>query len=113
MMINGTVISASSLMETFSLQREVAKGAISIKTNPMDNDVGMGSFTELMKQKVSAVNEAQNYSSNLMKAVDSGRSDDLVGAMVASQKASLSFSAMMQIRNRLVQAFDDVIKMPI
>jgi flagellar hook-basal body complex protein FliE len=113
MMINGAVISASSLMETFSLQREVAKGAISIKTNPMDNDVGMGSFTELMKQKVSAVNEAQNYSSNLMKAVDSGRSDDLVGAMVASQKASLSFSAMMQIRNRLVQAFDDVIKMPI
>jgi flagellar hook-basal body complex protein FliE len=48
-----------------------------------------------------------------MAAVDSGKSDDLVGAMVASQKASLSFATMLQIRNRLVQAFDDVMKMPI
>lgn len=112
-MVNGTMISPNSLMETLSLHREVAKGAINIRTNPADNDMAIGSFTDLMKQKVSAVNEAQNHSSNLMKAVDAGKSDDLVGAMVASQKASLSFSAMIQIRNRLVQAFDDVMKMPI
>ena len=66
-----------------------------------------------MSQKVTAINTDQNTSSALMRAVDSGQSDDLVGAMVATQKASLSFSAMVQIRNRLVQAFDDVMKMPI
>jgi flagellar hook-basal body complex protein FliE len=94
-MVNDTRISSTSLMETLNLQREMAKGAISIKPNFADNEMAIGSF------------------SDLMKAVDSGKSDDLVGAMVASQKASLSFSAMIQIRNRLVQAFDDVIKMPV
>ncbi|MBB1268375.1 flagellar hook-basal body complex protein FliE [Shewanella sp. SR44-3] len=112
-MVNGTAISSTSLMETLNLHREMAKGAISIKPNFSDNEMAVGSFADLMKQKVASVNEAQNHSSNLMKAVDSGKSDDLVGAMVASQKASLSFSAMIQIRNRLVQAFDDVIKMPV
>ena len=34
--------------------------------------------------------------SALMTAVDTGKSDDLVGAMVASQKASISFSALVQ-----------------
>ncbi|AVV85030.1 flagellar hook-basal body protein FliE [Shewanella putrefaciens] len=62
---------------------------------------------------MAAVNQDQNQSSMAMTAVDSGKSDDLVGAMVASQKASLSFATMLQIRNRLVQAFDDVMKMPI
>ncbi|MGI1944941.1 flagellar hook-basal body complex protein FliE [Shewanella glacialipiscicola] len=112
-MSNGAIVSSNMLMETLSLQREVAKGAISITPNPTDNGMAYGSFTALMKSKVSAVNQDQNQSSMLMAAVDSGKSDDLVGAMVASQKASLSFATMLQIRNRLVQAFDDVIKMPV
>ncbi|MGI2066146.1 flagellar hook-basal body complex protein FliE [Shewanella sp. MF08487] len=112
-MSNGAIVSSNMLMETLSLQREVAKGAINITPNPTDNGMAYGSFTALMKSKVSAVNQDQNQSSMLMAAVDSGKSDDLVGAMVASQKASLSFATMLQIRNRLVQAFDDVIKMPV
>ncbi|MCL1147739.1 flagellar hook-basal body complex protein FliE [Shewanella marinintestina] len=91
----------------------MAKGAIKVGPNPRDFGFQPASFTELMKQKVSAINADQNASSALVRAVDSGQSSDLVGAMVASQKASLSFSAMIQIRNRLVQAFDDVMKMPI
>lgn len=112
-MSNGAIGSSSMLMETLNIHREVAKGAINITSNPADNGMAYGSFTELIKSKVSAVNQDQNQSSMAMAAVDSGKSDDLVGAMVASQKASLSFATMLQIRNRLVQAFDDVIKMPI
>ncbi|GIU41464.1 flagellar hook-basal body complex protein FliE [Shewanella algidipiscicola] len=112
-MVNGTHVSSTGLLDTLSVHREIAKGAINISANPADNGMAVGSFTELMKHKISAINQDQNHSSMMMKAVDSGASDDLVGAMVASQKASLSFSAMMQIRNRLVQAFDDVMKMPL
>ncbi|MCE9686243.1 MULTISPECIES: flagellar hook-basal body complex protein FliE [Shewanella] len=112
-MVNGTSVSPNALMDTLSIHREIAKGAISIATNPADNGMAVGSFTELIKHKIAEINQDQNHSSMLMRAVDSGKSDDLVGAMVASQKASLSFSTMIQIRNRLVQAFDDVMKMPV
>ncbi|MGL5186469.1 MAG: flagellar hook-basal body complex protein FliE, partial [Plesiomonas shigelloides] len=40
-------------------------------------------------------------------------SQDLVGAMVASQKASLSFTALVQVRQKLMTAYDDVMKMPV
>ncbi|RYV00787.1 flagellar hook-basal body complex protein FliE [Shewanella sp. OPT22] len=102
-----------SLLQQLDRYKEVAKGEITIRRNPDEIGDAQASFSDLMAQKVSAINTDQNTSSALMRAVDSGQSDDLVGAMVASQKASLSFSAMVQIRNRLVQAFDDVMKMPI
>lgn len=106
-------ISASTIMQQLSIHTEMAKGGIKVGPNPRDFGVQPASFTELMQNKVASINADQNASSALVSAVDSGQSDDLVGAMVASQKASLAFSAMIQIRNRLVQAFDDVMKMPI
>lgn len=109
----GTSINPQAMMNTLSIHTEMAKGAIKIAANPKDHGIQAPSFTEVMKEKVAAVNTDQNVSSSLMKAVDTGQSDDLVGAMVASQKASLSFSTMIQIRNRLVQAFDEVMKMPV
>ena len=48
-----------------------------------------------------------------MAAVDSGQSDDLAGAMIESQKASVAFSALLQVRNKLTTAFDDVMRMPL
>ena len=105
--------SSQSLLQQLSRYKEVAAGEINIRRNPDEIGSPSASFAELMSQKVTAINSDQNTASKLMRAVDSGQSDDLVGAMVASQKASLSFSAMVQIRNRLVQAFDDVMKMPI
>jgi flagellar hook-basal body complex protein FliE len=45
--------------------------------------------------------------------VESGRSDDLVGAMLKSQEASLNFNMMMQVRNKVVGAFDELMKLPI
>ncbi|NRD71713.1 flagellar hook-basal body complex protein FliE [Shewanella sp. VB17] len=101
------------MMDTLSIHTEMAKGTIKITANPKDQGIQAPSFTELMESKVAAVNTDQNISSAKIRSVDMGESDDLVGAMVASQKASLSFSAMIQIRNRLVQAFDEVMKMPL
>jgi flagellar hook-basal body complex protein FliE len=46
-----------------------------------------------------------------MTAVDTGQSDDVVGAMVAGQKASLSFSMLMEVRNKVLNGIDDVMRM--
>ncbi|QQX80541.1 flagellar hook-basal body complex protein FliE [Shewanella sp. KX20019] len=112
-MSNASIASAQSMIQQLNIHSEMAQGAIKIGPNPRDFGLQPASFTDLMQNKVSQINTDQNTTSALVRAVDSGESDDLVGAMVASQKASLSFSAMIQIRNRLVQAFDEVMKMPI
>jgi flagellar hook-basal body complex protein FliE len=48
-----------------------------------------------------------------MADVDSGKSDDLVGAMLASQEAGLSFSMLMQVRNKVMGGLDELIKLPL
>lgn len=72
-----------------------------------------GGFMDSFKQAVRDVDSQQREASDRMVAVDSGRSDDLVGAMMMSQEASLSFSALLQVRNKVMGAMDDLIKMPL
>lgn len=74
-------------------------------------DAGMVNFSESLKLALQGVNEKDHAASTLMANVDSGRSDDLVGAMLASQEASLSFSMLMQVRNKVVGAVDELIKL--
>jgi flagellar hook-basal body complex protein FliE len=64
------------------------------------------SFADSFQQAVMGVNEKDRVAN-----VDAGRSDDLVGAMLASQDASLSFSMLMQVRNKVVGAVDELIKL--
>ena len=64
-------------------------------------------------QALKAVDAQQHVASNAMAAVDNGQSDNLAGAMIESQKASVAFSALLQVRNKLTTAFDDVMRMPV
>ncbi|MBX5461003.1 MAG: flagellar hook-basal body complex protein FliE [Steroidobacteraceae bacterium] len=72
-----------------------------------------GGFAERLRQALYDVNAQDRAASEKMADVDAGRSDDLVGAMLASQEASLSFSLLMQTRNKLVGALEDLIKLQI
>jgi flagellar hook-basal body complex protein FliE len=71
------------------------------------------SFAQSMKDAVGKVNEADAAAAQKMADVDSGASDDLVGAMLSSQEAGLSFSMLMQVRNKVMGAMDELIKLPL
>lgn len=67
-------------------------------------------FAKAFQDVVRAVDNQQHHASALTKAVGSGQSDDLVGAMIESQKASISFSALLQVRNKLTGAFEEIMR---
>ena len=71
------------------------------------------SFADSMQAAFAGVNADDRAAAQKMAAVDSGQSDDLVGAMLASQQANLSFSMLVQVRNKVVGAVDELIKLPI
>lgn len=72
------------------------------------------SFATLLKGAVDKVNEHQSDASRLREAYERGDPGvDLPQVMIQAQKASVSFQAMTQVRNRLVTAYEDVMKMPI
>ncbi len=72
------------------------------------------SFSKLMAQAVNKVNDLQMESGRLSTALERGESEvTLTQAMIASQKASVAFQAMTQVRNKLVTAYEKVMNMPI
>jgi len=73
---------------------------------------GESDFSELLKSSIDSVNETQQQASNLAQAFESGESEvPLAEVMVSLQKASVSFQAMVQVRNKLVEAYKDVMNM--
>lgn len=75
---------------------------------------GAPSFSDMLGQAVNKVNETQQVSSQLATAFELGQKGvDITDVMIASQKASVSFQAMTQVRNKLVQAYQDIMQMPV
>ena len=75
---------------------------------------GAPSFSETLRGALNGVNEAQARSSSLQKAFEMGDpSADLAKVMVASQQSQVAFKATVEIRNKLVQAYQDVLNMPL
>jgi flagellar hook-basal body complex protein FliE len=79
---------------------------------PQDAQSGF-SFAQSMKDAVGKVNNQDAEAGQLMADVDAGKSDDLVGAMLSSQEAGLSFSMLMQVRNKVMGGLDELIKLPL
>lgn len=88
----------------------LAQTAIAAAPDDAANGGAVG-FSETFKQALHGVDDKQRVADDKMAAVDSGQSDDLVGAMLASQEASLSFSMLMQMRNKVAGAMDELIKL--
>lgn len=77
-------------------------------------EAGGPSFAEMLGQAVGKVADVQNNASSLANAFEMGVGGvDITDVMIASQKATVSFQAMTQVRNKLVQAYQDIMQMPV
>ena len=73
-----------------------------------------GSFSQVLRDAVDSVNDTQMKSSDLQKAFELGEPDiDLQDVMVQMAKANISFQTMIQVRNRIISAYQDVMNMPV
>lgn len=74
----------------------------------------VGEFKQLLTDAFENVNFLQNKAGELSSRFDVGdRSITLSDVMIASQKSSLSFEATLQIRNRIVEAYQSIMQMQI
>ena len=72
-----------------------------------------GSIANSFSSVLRAIDADQHRASAATEAVSRGESDDLVGAMVESMRASVSFTALLQVCNKVATAFDDIMRMPL
>ena len=71
-------------------------------------------FGDMLKDAVSKVNDIQLESGDMKKRFELGDSSvTLAETMIASQKAGVAFDATVQIRNKFVEAYKEIMSMPV
>jgi flagellar hook-basal body complex protein FliE len=68
------------------------------------------SFLDTIKDSLDSVIKAQEESDNKINQFISGENMDIAGTMIASQKAELGMQLTLQIRNKLVEAYQEIMR---
>jgi flagellar hook-basal body complex protein FliE len=71
------------------------------------------SFADTMTQALSDVNASQQKASALSDSYERGDTIDIAKVMLARQEASVNFEATLQVRNKLLSAYKDIMNMPV
>ncbi len=79
---------------------------------PTDAPEG-ANFGAILRDAISTTNELQKQSSQEIEKIMTGESQDLHATLIAVQKADVSFQMMMQVRNKLVQAYQEIMRMQV
>jgi flagellar hook-basal body complex protein FliE len=73
-----------------------------------------GSFQDFLSRSVDRVNGAQGEAEQLRRAFELGDPNaDLTRVMLAGAKAQVAFKGMVEVRNRLVAAYQEIMSMPV
>ena len=71
-------------------------------------------FARVFRKSLDQVNDAQQHAAKLARDFELGEPGaNLTEAMIAMQKASISFQYSLQVRNKLVSAYQDIMNMPV
>lgn len=71
------------------------------------------SFEEVLKQSLQEVNDLQHDADEKIKGLYTGEIKDLHQVMVAVEDADVAFRLTMQIRNKLVEAYQELMRMQV
>ncbi len=70
-------------------------------------------FGKSIQRVLQHVNEAQMDSRTQMNRYERGEDVPLTDVVLSMQKASLSFEATLQVRNKVMKAYEDILNMPV
>ncbi|MGN6356240.1 MAG: flagellar hook-basal body complex protein FliE [Novosphingobium sp.] len=70
-----------------------------------------GGFADALKSALDGVNSTQQNADNVTAAYERGEVTDVAKVMLARQEAGVAFEATLQVRNRLLSAYQDIMRM--
>jgi flagellar hook-basal body complex protein FliE len=82
-------------------------------TKPADDTKAEGSFASVLKQSLTEVNQMQQKADAAITALASGEKVSLHETMIAMEQADVSFRMMMQVRNKIVEAYQEILRMQV
>lgn len=98
------------LQQNAALQKAAGVGQAGI---PATAPTGETKFGDALSSALSEVNTMQDKASTMSASYERGDTTDIAGVMLAREKASVGFQATLQVRNKLLSAYKDIMSMPV
>ena len=111
-----------SMLQTLRSYQSQAAGGMDDDGNKVGGLNGLGGsqgpqgpsgFGDLVRQTVDKVNESQMNASKIAASYERGEGVPLTDVVLSMQKSSLSFEATLQVRNKVLKAYEDILNMPV
>lgn len=69
---------------------------------------GQPDFKQFLHEQIAQVNQLQSDATTAVEDLAAGRRDDLEGVIIATQKADVAFKMLLQVRNKVMEAYDEI-----
>jgi flagellar hook-basal body complex protein FliE len=108
--LNGAGKMSAQILNTLQdIQREATSLT---KAGGSSKEPGM-SFAEHLQQGIKEVNNKSKVSDKMAMELTTGKTGNIHETMLAATQAELSFNLMVQLRNKALEAYSEVMKMPV
>lgn len=84
-----------------------------LEKNSPASEPGQLSFADTLNQAIDQVNQLQKTSDKKMQDLATGRTDNVADVMIAAEKADIALRVMVQVRNKIIDAYNEIMKMQV
>ncbi len=88
-------------------------GGINGTVSPSSVNEPGKSFADTLKEAVNSVNELSKSSDKASQDLATGRTDNVAEVMLAADKADVALRVMVQVRNKIIDAYNEIMKMQV
>ena len=92
--------------------REMREQIQTDKASPSEKSEG-ATFGDYLKDLANEANSSQLIADSKMQEVAAGRNKDLHGAVLAMEKAEVNFKLLSQVRNKVIEAYREIMRMQV
>ncbi|AKM06218.1 flagellar hook-basal body complex protein FliE [Pelagerythrobacter marensis] len=112
---------AGSIQQIMSLRQQILERSSTLQEIHQGREAGApavpaaepagGGFADTLRGALEGVNDAQSRASSLTEGYERGEVTDIAKVMLARQEAGVAFEATLQVRNKLLSAYQDIMRM--
>lgn len=104
------VSSSQRFLNTGSIESQ--RTQVSSPSSGLNSPTGK-SFGDTLKEAIQEVNQLQKVSDKKMQDLATGKTDNIPDVMIAAEKADIALKLMVQVRSKIIDAYQEIMKMQV
>lgn len=106
-------VNSQSFLTPLQEAKKVSTGDLQRIKESVDSDVSKVSFAETLQKAVHKVDTLQKIADKKVQELSTGKTTNIPEVMIAVEKADIALKLMVQVRNKVIDAYQEVMKMQV